>query len=537
MIGQLKRFFHITRVVLHFRLDELIWRHAIPEGTLRRLGMRTLNANRIGVNVRVRLTCETLGPVFIKLGQMLSTRPDLLPPAYIEELARLQDRVPPFPDAAKIVEKSIGQPLESCFARFETEPLASASIAQVHGALMPDGRSVVVKVLRPNLESILQRDMALLGTIARWLNWIPAARRLRGPDVVREYKRIIFDELNLLREGANAMQMRRNSQRKALLYIPEIIWPLTRRNVLVLERIHGIRVNDFTALDRAGVDRQLLAQRGVEIFFSQVFEDNFFHADMHPGNIFVDASAPDDPRYIAIDFGIVGHLTARDQNHIAQSIMAVLSRDYERVAQIYITAGWGPTTIKVEELEGEIRSICEPIFDRALGDISFGQILLRLFETVRRFDMEVQPQLVLLQKTLLHIEGLGRQIYPKLDLWRLGKPFMELWLKEQIGPISVMKKAGKNWPMWAELIPELPVLLRNQLDGKPRHLSDLRDRGSSQLHNPGLSSIKRVALTLIGLFIMISLSVSDMKTFSWELNWNVFFIGVGSGMFLAILWF
>ncbi len=407
---------------------------------------------------RIRCTLEELGPIFVKFGQILSTRRDLLPDDIADELAQLQDNVPPFPDseARAIIEKSLGKPVGELFARFDQSPLASASIAQVHTAQLHDGREVIVKVVRPNIKSTIRRDLALLYTLAGLAEryWTDG-RRLHPREVVAEYDKTIMDELDLMREAASASQLRRNFAGSEQLYVPEVHWPLTRRDVMVMERISGTPVGDIDALRAQGIDFERLAKNGVEIFFTQVFRDNFFHADMHPGNIFVEPCG----RYIAVDFGIMGTLSEEDQRYLAGNFLAFFQRDYRRVAELHVESGWVPEDTRVEEFEAAIRTVCEPIFERPLKDISFGHVLLRLFQVARRFNMEVQPQLVLLQKTLLNIEGLGRQLYPDLDLWETAKPFLERWMSEQVGFRSFGRAVKKNAPEWAEKLPELPGLL------------------------------------------------------------------------------
>ncbi|HXH02960.1 MAG TPA: ubiquinone biosynthesis regulatory protein kinase UbiB [Candidatus Competibacteraceae bacterium] len=469
--AQILRLAHINLVLLRHGLDEIVLathlfrpvrflRFLSPWYWLRRGDSRGPRGERI------RLALEDLGPIFVKFGQMLSTRRDLLPDDIADELARLQDRVPPFPgeQSRAIVEKAYGQPLSAMFVRFDEQPLASASIAQVHTARLLDGREVVVKVVRPGIERIIRRDVDLLYIIAGLAErYWKEGRRLRPREVVAEYEKTIFDELDLVREAANASQLKRNFQGSTILYVPEIYWEYTRRNVLVMERIQGIPVGNTEELRRRGVNLKKLSERGVEIFFTQVFKHSFFHADMHPGNIFVDASNPQEPRYIAIDFGIIGTLSPTDQHYLAENFLAFFRRDYRRVAELHIESGWVPPTTRVDEFESAIRTVCEPIFDRPLKDISFGGFLLSLFQTARRFHMEVQPQLVLLQKTLLNIEGLGRQLDPDLDLWKTAKPILETWMQERVGPRAVANKLRSSAPRWAEQFPELPDLVQGLL--------------------------------------------------------------------------
>lgn len=407
--------------------------------------------------VRIRRAFEDLGPIYVKFGQILSTRRDLLPDDIAEELAKLQDQVPPFPgeQARTIVEKALGAPVAELFAEFDVNPLASASVAQVHAARLHDGTEVVVKVLRPGVEKVIDRDVALLYTIARMARrYSREARRLRPVEVVEEYDHTIHDELDLMREAANCAQLRRNFEGSEMLVVPQVYWDYTRREVMVQERVYGIPVDRVEDLKRAGIDLKRLGEYGVEIFFTQVFRDNFFHADMHPGNIFVTPGG----RYISVDFGIMGTLTTEDQRYLAENLLAFFHRDYRRVAELHVESGWVPPNTRVEEFEAAIRTVSEPIWEKPIAEISFGQFLLRLFQTARRFDMEIQPQLVLLQKTLLNIEGLGRMLYPDLDLWSTAKPFMELWMAQQVGPCAFTRRMKASLPQLSEELPEIPHL-------------------------------------------------------------------------------
>ena len=426
---------------------------------------------RPGYGVRIRRTLEDLGPIYIKFGQILSTRRDLLPDDIAEELVKLQDNVPPFPaeQSRTIVEKALGGRVEDIFASFEAEPMASASIAQVHAATLHSGEKVIVKVVRPGIEKAIRKDVDLMYTLARLAQkYSKEARRLRPVEVVEEYEKTIFDELDLMREAANASQLRRNFENSEMLYIPKVYWDYCRSNVMVMERVYGTPVDEVDKLKAQGVSMALLGERGVEIFFTQVFRDNFFHADMHPGNIFVEPSG----RYISVDFGIMGTLTTEDQRYLAENLLAFFHRDYRRVAELHVESGWVPEGTRVEEFEAAIRTVSEPIWEKPLADISFGHFLLRLFQTARRFDMEVQPQLVLLQKTLLNIEGLGRMLYPELDLWATAKPFMEKWLSEQVGPKAFLRRMKESLPQASEQLPEIPRLayrvLKNAEEGKLR---------------------------------------------------------------------
>ncbi|WP_419603274.1 ubiquinone biosynthesis regulatory protein kinase UbiB [Thiolapillus sp.] len=426
---------------------------------------------RPNYGVRIRRTLEDLGPIYIKFGQILSTRRDLLPDEIAEELVKLQDEVPPFPaeQSRAIVEKALGGEVEDIFASFETQPMASASIAQVHAATLHSGEDVIVKVVRPGIEKAIRKDIDLMYTLAHLAQkYSREARRLRPVEVVEEYEKTIFDELDLMREAANASQLRRNFENSEMLYIPRVYWDYCRNNVMVMERVYGTPVDEVEELKAQGVSMALLGERGVEIFFTQVFRDNFFHADMHPGNIFVEPSG----RYISVDFGIMGTLTTEDQRYLAENLLAFFHQDYRRVAELHVESGWVPEGTRVEEFEAAIRTVSEPIWEKPLADISFGHFLLRLFQTARRFDMEVQPQLVLLQKTLLNIEGLGRMLYPELDLWATAKPFMEKWLSQQVGPKAFVRRVRESLPQMSEQLPEIPRLayrvLKNAEEGKLR---------------------------------------------------------------------
>ncbi|TVP54901.1 MAG: ubiquinone biosynthesis regulatory protein kinase UbiB [Halomonadaceae bacterium] len=466
---RLQRLFRISWVIGKYRLDDFLKPLALPLGLRLLLWLtpwRLFPRPKADRGLRLRLALEELGPVFVKFGQILSTRRDLLPEDMADALQQLQDRVPAFDSTLSrtIIEQDLEAPVGTCFARFDPEPLASASVAQVHSARLHNGMEVVVKVIRPGIERVIRQDIALMYLMAGLLQrfW-EEGPRLRPVAVVADYERTIFDELDLQREAANGSQLRRNFPDSPLIYIPEIHWPLTRRRVLVMERVYGIPVADTAALHAAGVDMKVLAERGVEIFFTQVFRDSFFHADMHPGNIFVDATDPADPRYIAIDFGIIGTLTPSDQSYLARNLLAFFNRDYRQVAQLHIQSGWVPEDTRVDEFESAIRTVCEPIFERPLKDISFGLFLLRLFETARRFRMEVQPQLVLLQKTLLNVEGLGRQLYPDLDLWQTAHPYLEQWMQKRIGPVGLLANLRQQLPDWLEQAPEMPQLLHDAL--------------------------------------------------------------------------
>jgi ubiquinone biosynthesis protein len=416
--------------------------------------------------VRLRQALETLGPIFVKFGQVLSTRRDLLPLDIADELAKLQDEVPPFASDLAIaeIERGIGRPVAEVFSTIEREPVASASVAQVHLARLQDGREVAVKVLRPDVEKAIAKDVALLDTAAALLERLWAdGRRLKPREVVAEFARHLEDELDLMREAANASQLRRNFEGSPLLAVPQVYWDWCSQRVMVMERMHGTPVSQVATLRERGVDIPRLAHAGVEIFFTQVFRHGFFHADMHPGNIFVATEGEARGRYIALDFGIMGTLTEVDQHYLAQNFLAFFNRDYRRVAQAHLDAGWVPAGTRVDEFESAIRAVCEPIFARPLKEISFGRFLLRLFQTSRRFGVEIQPQLVMLQKTLLNIEGLGRQLDPDLDLWQTAKPFLERWMAEQVGWRGLLRTIRQEAPFWAATLPQLPRLAHRLL--------------------------------------------------------------------------
>jgi len=469
--SQALRLIHINRVLLRHGLDEVVFatRWLRPLRFLLYLSpWFWFRGKQPPYPVRIRQALEDLGPIFIKFGQLISTRRDLLPDDLAIELAKLQDRVPPFSgtEAHALIEQAWQRPLEAELDAFDPTPLASASIAQVHSAHLKDGRAVVVKVLRPRIEKTIRRDIGLLHILAQLIQrYWKDGRRLRPVDLVAEYKKTIFDELDLQREAANASVLRRNFLDSEAIYIPEVHWDLTRPNVMVMERIYGTPVGEVAALKTQGISMRMLGERGVEIFFTQLFRDNFFHADMHPGNIFV---APDG-RYIAVDFGIVGSLTVEDQRYLAENLLAFFHRDYRRVAELHVASGWVPPETRIVDFEAAIRTVSEPIFEKPLAEISFGNFLIRLFQTARRFNMEVQPQLALLQKTLLNIEGLGRQLYPELDLWTTAKPFMEEWMKDQVGPRAFLARTCKNLGPISEQIPELPSLAYRVLDTLDRH--------------------------------------------------------------------
>ena len=466
-MSRLFRGSYIVWTVLRYGLDELVL------SSFQKPGIRLLTrVVSVGRNLRaprgerLREALESLGPIFVKFGQVMSTRRDLLPPDIANELARLQDRVPPFDSAlaVAIIEKAFGKPLTSIFATFEQTPIASASIAQVHFATLPDGREVAVKVLRPSMKVAIEKDLALMKMMAGWVENASAdGKRLKPREVVAEFDKYLHDELDLLREASSAAQLRRNMEGLNLVMIPEMYWDYCMPDVMVMQRMKGVPISHTQRLRDAGVDKKKLARDGVTIFFTQVFRDGFFHADMHPGNIQVSLAPETFGRYISLDFGIVGTLTEIDKEYLAQNFIAFFRRDYKRVADLHIESGWVPAETRSDELEAAIRACCEPYFDRPLKEISLGLVLMRLFQTSRRFHVEIQPQLVLLQKTLLNIEGLGRDLDPDLDLWSTAKPFLEKWMLEQVGPEKLLAQLKAEAPAYAKLLPGLPRLLSQYL--------------------------------------------------------------------------
>jgi len=468
--AELKRLYKIIKVQLEYGLDELVPEHQLTKAPLllrkSLFWLRNQHPDK-PLGERLRLALQELGPVWIKFGQMMSTRRDLFPPHIADQLALLQDKVSPFDGklAKQQMEKALGGSLDTWFDDFDIEPLASASIAQVHTAkLKENGREIVLKVIRPDIRPVIDADLKLMYRMARIVaKATPETKRLKPVEVVREYEKTLIDELDLRREAANAIRLRRNFEGSEELYVPEIISDLSNETVMVSERIYGIQVSDVERLQANGTNMKLLAERGVSVFFTQVFRDSFFHADMHPGNVFVNPEHPENPQWIGLDCGIVGTLNNEDKRYLAENFLAFFNRDYRKVAELHVDSGWVPQDTNIDEFEVAIRIVCEPIFAKPLCEISFGHVLLNLFNTARRFNMEVQPQLVLLQKTLLYVEGLGRQLYPQLDLWQTAKPFLEKWMMNQLGPQAVLNAVKERAPFWAEKLPELPELLYDSL--------------------------------------------------------------------------
>lgn len=463
------RGFTIVRVIIRYRLDLPLLAYALPwpiRIIFWCMPWRLLIPVQGTVAQRIRLALIDLGPVFVKFGQLLSTRRDMLDDELAQSLATLLDKVPAFDskESKRLIEQALKQSVSQAFLEFDDVPLASASVAQVHSARLDSGESVVVKIIRPGIRRTIESDLRVMRLLAKGINAsVPDLRRLRLQQVIDEYEKTILDELDLQREAGNASQLRRNFENSNLLYIPKMHWHLSNASVLVQERVYGIPVNDIDGIEQAGISRQELAKRGVEIFFTQVFRDSFFHADMHPGNIFINPALPNDPQYMAVDFGIVGSLTQEDQAYLARILLAFFNRDYKQIAQLHVDCGWLPAETKVHEFEGAIRGVSEPIFSKPLSQISFAQVLLGLFQTARRFDMQVQPQLVLLQKTMLNVEGLGRQLYPQLNLWETAQPILEQWFKRQVSPKQVYAQLKQEWPDLAQQLPYLPSLVHDAL--------------------------------------------------------------------------
>ncbi|MEC9261107.1 MAG: ubiquinone biosynthesis regulatory protein kinase UbiB [Pseudomonadota bacterium] len=531
---QLLRIYHINRVMLEHGLDELIPAKWLPWYVrLMRMSIFWIRNQHKEKNAGARLTLalQALGPVFIKFGQMLSTRRDLLPPEIANELAMLQDRVKPFDSerATAIILKALNiSSLGQVFSEFSETPLASASIAQVHAAKLKDcNTDVVVKVLRPDIRKTIKADTELMLTFAKVLQkWLPDGKRLRPVEVVKEYEKTIVDELDLNREAANGMQLGRNFEGSEALYVPNIYSDYCTKNVLVMERIYGIPISNIEALIEQDTNLRILAERGVEVFFTQVFRDSFFHADMHPGNIFVSRENPQNPQYIAIDFGIVGTLNQEDKRYLAENFIAFFNRDYRKVAQLHADSGWVPSDTNIDEFEVAIRTVCEPIFQKPLAEISFGNVLVQLFNTARRFNMVVQPQLVLLQKTLLYIEGLGRQLYPQLDLWQTAKPFLENWMREQIGVRAMFSKVKSNLPYWSEKLPDMPDLLYDTLK-QVKHFPEKQQQANAALLQQQKRAQKALHFSIVGATLIIVAAILPLYPAHWSLSAGLALLGSG----------
>ncbi len=518
----LLRLISILVLLARRRLDRLIPRQNLSAwARICLLPLRAIPTPQETPAESLRQSFEELGPIFVKLGQILSTRRDLFAPEVADELRKLQDQVPPFDTgtARDIVESSLEQSIETLFARFDDHPLAAASLAQVHTAQLHSGEEVIVKIIRPGIQNEIRRDLDLMYGLARLMLRIwPDARRLHPVEVVSDYERTVLDECDLTLEAANTMQLRSNWLNSGKLYVPEVFYDYCRPNVMVMERIHGITAADVDIMRAKGVNMKRLAHLGVEIFFTQVFKDNFFHADMHPGNVFIDITEPDNPTYIALDCAIIGSLTDQDKTYLAKNLLSFFRRNYHEVARLHVESGWVPPHTDVREFESVIRAVCEPVFQKPISEISFGRVLLSLFQTARRFDMEVQPQLVLLQKTLLNIEGMGRQLYPELDLWETAAPFMEDWMRDRMGIRGLVNEISKHAPHWLNQLPELPQLaldtfnefqqLSHNNREQTRVLTALRAELESQARSRRLTRLGGIALIGAILFPLSGIAAS-----------------------------
>lgn len=522
---RLARLLTIFRLFARYRLDELVPDHAAskPIKWLIRLHPAAWGASTSTHPwARLRMAMEELGPVFIKFGQLLSTRHDLLPEEAIEDLANLQDNVPPFGEqqAIAIIEQELKGSIADLFGNLEQTPLASASVAQVHAGTLKDGREIVVKVIRPGLEKIVERDLALLLTGARWLQKLaPETKRFHPVQVVTDYRHILLGELDLGQEAANSAQFRRNFEDSPLLYVPEIHWNLSTSKVLTMERVYGVPVSDTQSMLEAGVSMEHLSELGVEIFFTQVFRDNFFHADMHPGNVLVNLDDPKNPQYLSLDCAIVGTLNKEERFLLARQLMALLDKDYEQIAILLVEAGWVPPHTKIHEFQNALRTVLEPVLERPLHEIEFGPVLIRLFQTARRFEMQALPQFMLLEKTLIHVEGLGRQLYPELDIWEIGRPLLEQWIRDQIGPNAIMQTVKRNAPALIEQIPHIPKLAWDALN-EMRKLSENQQKLLQQVEERHLKQLRRDrTLTILGV-VGLALGVSWAQNPDWLQSWQ-----------------
>jgi len=543
MIRRAFRMFGIALVLARYRLDQLIL--DLPALKMARM-VRVLPWGRRGVRglprgARLRLALEELGPVYVKFGQILSTRRDLLPPDIADELAELQEHVPPFPgsEARAIIEAELGKPIDELFASFDEQPIASASIAQVHAAALPDGTEVVAKVVRPDIEQRIHADLELLSALARLARrYHPEGERIRPNEVVAEFQRVIFDELSMQHEGANASMLRRNFEDSEALYIPKIYWAWTAERVLVMERVGGVPVRDIDELKRRGVDLERLAVRGIRVFYTQVFQDNLFHADMHPGNIRVDTTDPANASFIALDFGIVGSLTPDDLYYIGENFLAIFNRDYRRVAELHVEAGWVPPDTRIDEMEAAARTVCEPSFTRPLEEVSFAELLINLFDVARRFKLTLQPQLIMLQKTLLNIEGMGRDLYPKLNIWDVAKPELERIFRERYGVRRTARKVGRELPAWLARGPEIPNLVHEALRFAARGRINARV-DSEDLHTIGRHferHNRRVPGTILAAGLLIASAILAAYDVGPWLQSHSVPAMIGLGTALLVVW-
>ena len=535
-LKNIQRLIAIQRVLVKYGLDEIIKKtHFLRPLRYIFYIFPKKNIKTDSLGRRLRLAFEELGPIFVKFGQVISTRRDLISPDIADELSKLQDQVKPIPSEKVIdqLSKIYGLPLKKVFLKFDSNPLAAASVAQVHGAVLKDGTEVIVKILRPDIQKFIKRDIEMLYFLANLANkyWL-GSKNLKPLEIITEYEKTVMNELNLMREGANTAQLKRNFEGSSLLYVPNIFWDYCRKEVLVQERIYGIPIRDMEALKSAKTNIKTLAENGVEIFFTQVFHHNFFHADMHPGNIFVQVEDPKNPKYAAVDFGIMGTLSASDQYYLAENFLAFFDRDYYKIAKLHIDSGWVPPDTRIDELETAIRTVCDPIFNKPLSEISFAQVLLGLFETARQFDMEIQPQLILLQKTLFNIEGLGRELYPELDLWKTAQPILRSWMDEQVGVNAIVKNIRDNLPQLRETLREMPNILKklttsvNDNDSHARQsleIQNLKNQLYKQQKQRFFISIGSTAIISATLILLFS-------NITW-LGWLLIILGITSIFF------
>ena len=535
-LKNIQRLIAIQRVLVKYGLDEIIKKtHFLRPLRYIFYIFPKKNIKTDSLGRRLRLAFEELGPIFVKFGQVISTRRDLISPDIADELSKLQDQVKPIP-SKKIIDqltKIYDLPLKKVFLKFDSNPLAAASVAQVHGAVLKDGTEVIVKILRPDIQKFIKQDIEMLYFLANLANkYWPRSKNLKPLEIITEYEKTVMNELNLMREGANTAQLKRNFEGSNLLYVPNIFWDYCRKEVLVQERIYGIPIRDMKALKSAKTNIKILAENGVEIFFTQVFHHNFFHADMHPGNIFVQVEDPKNPKYAAVDFGIMGTLSASDQYYLAENFLAFFDRDYYKIAKLHIDSGWVPPDTRIDELETAVRTVCDPIFNKPLSEISFAQVLLGLFETAQQFDMEIQPQLILLQKTLFNIEGLGRELYPELDLWKTAQPILRSWMDEQVGVNAIVKNIRDNLPQLRETLREMPNILKklttsvNDSDSHARQsleIQNLKNQLYKQQKQRFFISIGSTAIISATLILLFS-------NITW-LGWLLIILGITSIFF------
>ena len=535
-LKNIQRLIAIQRVLVKYGLDEIIKKtHFLRPLRYIFYIFPKKNIKTDSLGRRLRLAFEELGPIFVKFGQVISTRRDLISPDIADELSKLQDQVKPIP-SKKIIDqltKIYDLPLKKVFLKFDSNPLAAASVAQVHGAVLKDGTEVIVKILRPDIQKFIKQDIEMLYFLANLANkYWPRSKNLKPLEIITEYQKTVMNELNLMREGANTAQLKRNFEGSNLLYVPNIFWDYCRKEVLVQERIYGIPIRDMEALKSAKTNIKTLAENGVEIFFTQVFHHNFFHADMHPGNIFVQVEDPKNPKYAAVDFGIMGTLSASDQYYLAENFLAFFDRNYYKIAKLHIDSGWVPPDTRIDELETAVRTVCDPIFNKPLSEISFAQVLLGLFETAQQFDMEIQPQLILLQKTLFNIEGLGRELYPELDLWKTAQPILRSWMDEQVGVNAIVKNIRDNLPQLRETLREMPNILKklttsvNDSDSHARQsleIQNLKNQLYKQQKQRFFISIGSTAIISATLILLFS-------NITW-LGWLLIILGITSIFF------